>query len=794
MGLVLAVAVNGSWVPAVRAQASDQPRTTFGTLGLVEMPSARMEPDGTLSAGASYFQDTQRYYVNFQALPWLETSLRYSGLRNFEPALPDFFPVYWDRSFAVKARLFQESSWFPEVSVGIDDLIGTGVYSGEYLVASKRLGAFDATLGLGWGRLAGSAAFSNPFGALFHSFKTRSGLAIAGGTDFNVLFHGPNTGVFGGLVWHTPIDGLSLITEYSSDNYQLETKLGLPRPKSQINYGLSYQVSDSLSVNLNWLYGHMIGGSIAVQTDPTTPQYPVKIAPDLPLPHIRSDEQQRQALNLLLDQRNGGAPTTALSKLDRGHFVDRLFQTATYDDVEIRGQTLLLTADRSGEGCAELAPLVASFDGKIHDIVLNQGRRQERCAVPPLAVAERLAPASAAVNEEAIRAIKADAEKQDIGIEAIRLTGSQAIVYYVNRRYFAEDDALNRLILVLMQDAPPDVEQFRLHAMGQQEFDVLRAPMERAFSQQDSAELVGNAITMNRPALDNPVLAAADRQSFPRFSWSAYPQLRESFFDPKNPLALQLIGAAEASLELRRGLSLNGEVEANIFQNLPDRPSNSLLPHVRTDLPRYIHEGGTGIGLLDLDYQFRLSPDLFAAVRAGYLESMFAAAGGEVLWWPEASRWAIGADLYEAQKRNFDRLFGLQSYRVATGHVTVYYQSPWYDLNFQLRAGRYLAGDKGVTFQVSRRFSTGVEIGAFFTKTNVSATQFGEGSFDKGIVIRIPLDWALPASTQSEFQLDLRPVQRDGGQTLGGDATLYGRLMRSSGGEVLRHADTLVRP
>ena len=43
-------------------------------------------------------------------------------------------------------------------------------------------------------------------------------------------------------------------------------------------------------------------------------------------------------------------------------------------------------------------------------------------------------------------------------------------------------------------------------------------------------------------------------------------------------------------------------------------------------------------------------------------------------------------------------------------------------------------------FERRSRFSTGVEIGAFVTKTNVSAAQFGEGSFDKGIIIRIPLE------------------------------------------------------
>ena len=132
--------------------------------------------------------------------------------------------------------------------------------------------------------------------------------------------------------------------------------------------------------------------------------------------------------------------------------------------------------------------------------------------------------------------------------------------------------------------------------------------------------------------------------------------------------------------------------------------------------------------------------------------------------------------------------FGLQHYHVTTGHVSLYYDSPWYDLNFQLRAGQYLAGDRGVTFQVTRRFSTGVEIGAFMTKTNVSAAQFGEGSFDKGIIIRIPLGWVAPLETQSQIAMDLRPVQRDGGQTLGGDATLYEETRADQRGRIAASA------
>src|SRR5690242_10151979 len=69
------------------------PRTNMGAVGLIEMPSARMAPDGELSMGASYFQSNQRYNLGFQILPWLEGSFRYSGVQHFNAS----YPVYWDR-------------------------------------------------------------------------------------------------------------------------------------------------------------------------------------------------------------------------------------------------------------------------------------------------------------------------------------------------------------------------------------------------------------------------------------------------------------------------------------------------------------------------------------------------------------------------------------------------------------------------------------------------------------------------------------------------------------------------
>jgi hypothetical protein len=64
--------------------------------------------------------------------------------------------------------------------------------------------------------------------------------------------------------------------------------------------------------------------------------------------------------------------------------------------------------------------------------------------------------------------------------------------------------------------------------------------------------------------------------------------------------------------------------------------------------------------------------------------------------------------------------------------------------------------------------------------------KFGEGSFDKGIRIIIPTEWAVPFGTSTDYELDLRPIQRDGGQKLENDAILYGMTQTSSDSDLER--------
>jgi exopolysaccharide biosynthesis protein YbjH len=782
------------------------------------MPSARVAPDGELSAGASFFRNTQHYNLGFQVLPWLEASFRYSGLQHFDSN----YPVYYDRSFGLKARLWEESDLIPALALGLNDVVGTGIYGGEYLVASKRFGDFDTTLGIGWGRLGSASTISNPLAHVSSSFANRPDQftqSQAGATQFSTLFHGNTAGIFGGVVWHTPLNGLALIAESSSDAYAFEALRGSFRPKSQINYGFSYQASEGITLAGSYLYGTSFGGSIAFELDPSHDSYPQRLGEQRPAVIVRTAEERNAATARLLGLRDPQlAVRNRIGRMrasERNRFVDAVLDSGNFADIRFVGQSMLLmTTSPSQAICRDAAAAAARAALEISSVIVSSGpSRSLRCDVPhavqertlfqPISDQEPILTASAipaltidasAVDNwtddnTAIRKFRAASTKQSLNIQAIAFNESDAVVYYTNSHYFAETEAIERLTRLLMQYAPPRIERFRLiaTAFGQpvQEFNILRGPVEQLKSQEgeDVTVLSSSAASIQRPGFNHPILDKS--QKFPQFSWSAFPQFRQQLFDPNNPFGVQVVAAVAANIIVAPGLSLRGEAETSLFDTFnTSRVSDSVLPHVRTDFVNYFTRGKNGIDNLEASYNFRLRPDVFAVARIGYLESMFAGAGGEVLWRPEGARWALGVDAFEVYQRGFDRLLDLQKYHQFTGHISLYYASPWYDLNFQLRAGQYLAGDRGFTFQMTRRFSTGVEIGAFLTRTNVSAERFGEGSFDKGIFLRIPLSWIAPMETQNEIGMILRPVQRDGGQALAGDAILYEETRSTSEAEI----------
>lgn len=784
----LGVVLPALWFATAFAQTNPTNLNFYGSPGLLDMPGGHMSPDGAFNIWAAGTDFTQRYGFSFQATPWFEGSFRYIATRQLLG-----YPTYYDRSFGVRIRLQNETAGWPDIALGVSDIVGTGLESGEYVVASKHLGPFDATLGLGWGRLASAGGFENPFAVVASSFSSRPPPTAAGQFDVKDFFHGPHAAFFGGVAWATPLDRLTALVEYSSDAYSLESQQHVFTPAMQVNFGLSYQVTPALQVGAAWMYGRLPMLRIAGTLDPKTEPFDRRFGETPIAPHIRDAEELRRiarAKRLPLDP--------GVQSFDADGSTLIAFIKAVRLEQRDCGRHALLADVARENGFQEVA--ISSVGDPYGDVLIcsaGDGLRLIERRMALFTSSGDADPGTGAFAEARAHAIEF-AAKQGLKIEAIALHGDRVDVAFTNLRYRTEPEAYGRLARVLMATMPDNIDTFRIISLAEgmptRELVLPRSSLERTIEQSGGGREVLADVTTDQTSI-LPAQISEPVAKYPAFDWSLSPVYNQSLFDPDAPYLYQLLVGLRGGVNLTPQLRFEGEVQANIVSTFNQlRSSNSALPHVRSDQNLYYDKGRNGVAELQSSYETTLAPGVYALARGGILESMFAGGGGEILWRPETARWAFGATLYEVWQRGFDRLFDMQPYHVLTGHVSLYYESPWYNLDFRADAGRYLAGDEGGTLTVSRRFDTGVEIGVFATLTNVPFAKFGEGSFDKGFVIRIPLDFVTPLNSQSEFDVNLRPVTRDGGQMLQPEQVLYDETRRTSYGEFLSAVDRIPSP
>jgi len=361
-------------------------------------------------------------------------------------------------------------------------------------------------------------------------------------------------------------------------------------------------------------------------------------------------------------------------------------------------------------------------------------------------------------------------EAEGLTLIEVRTDASTTEVRYSNQRYGAAAVSVGRVARVMAGLLPDSVETFRIvpvvNDLPQAVVIFRRSDLEALEFSPDAPDAL-LAVTGFSGA--DPVLAGSARNEalFPSFNWSIGPYLTQRLFNPNEPLQVDAGVQLDLSYQPAPGWKIATQINQRLTGNIDQEASTntSVLEHVRTDAVLYSQGGSTALENLYVNRQWKLSQDVYARVSAGYLERMFGGVSAEVLWKPVASRLALGLEANYARQREFDDAFGFQDYSVATGHASVYYELP-NGLNAQVDVGRYLAGDVGATFALQREFDNGWRLGGFFTLTDVSAEEFGEGSFDKGITISIPTNWFLGRPDTRTRDLTLRPLLRDGGARL----------------------------
>lgn len=635
----------------------------YGTVGLIDTPTARMSSDGVLTATVSTQGRTNSYALTYQITPWLEGTFRYTGYNNFH---------YYDRNYEAKIRLWSEQDYIPQVAVGIRDLVGTGIFGSEYLVASKAFGNFDVSFGAGWGRLAGDGVISNPMKMLSSSFAVRekdtAGFGTTGVFQPGLFFSGDKIGFFGGISYELDSLPLSLMLEYNPDKYLFETRQTGIAPDSAWSAGVTWQAKPGVNLSLTRQQNDEWGISLVAWLDTKSPS------------RRRAKPLYKSSLI---------TPAAELPPM--------LNQDSWYD-------RLLYDVERSG-----LILVEASIDKKTEVANVVMG----------------------------------------------------------NRIYPMWNDALDQMIVLADLHIPKEVKLFRI-VVEEEGHQVHTVHIERPSRNPSrfSQNYKRKAIITKPETVDIPQHKTnfVQKKVFIDASLST----KFQFFDPDDPARYQIYGKIGVSIALPRNWAVRGNYGVDLDNTFDEitRDSNSELPHVRSDVAKYLSKGASGIDSLFLEKRGSLSSEFHYRLFGGVLEEMYSGFGGELLYQPYKSRLAFGVSANRVQQRDYDGSFKHLDYRVNTAFASAYWATPFNNFDVAIHAGQYLAGDTGASFEVRRTFANGWMIGMWGTLTDVSYKEFGEGSFDKGMFLRVPLDGLLRRNVRASYSTRIRPILRDGGARL----------------------------
>ena len=663
--------------PVALAQTNAGPairytQTNHGGVGLIQMPTARVNKAGSFSLN---YQDSEEYRfwsASLQLFPWLETTVRYSDVRTrLYSDDPGFSgdQTYKDKGIDVKLRLWQESEFLPDLAVGFRDFGGTGLFESEFIAASKRLGPFDLHLGIGWGYLGRQGNITNPFCQLKDSFCDRPGgySGLGGKIDYQRFFKGP-AALYGGIEYQTPWAPLRLKLEYDGNNYQ-QDNAGVLVQDSAINLAAVYSLNDSFDLNVNYQRGNTFGFGVNYKLD------------------------FNRLKQLKLDPTPLQIPATLAQSVD------------TLDKAKLN-----------------------------QDLYLNAGFIVDNYVL-----------------------------KDD----EIILKGRQIA-------YRDEDVAMNRIGRVLASHLPGQIKTYRIVIMAsdmpmvETVIDAEQFVSAARYSSPD-AEVKSSYVRRN------PQLGAeqwAVQRGERGFGFGADMFWIQTFGNPENFYMYQIGLMLSGAYQWNNQFSVQTTAKLNVLTNFDQfnfkvDAMDTGVPRVRTYVREYVTRSDLTMENLFAQWKDKLADDWYAAAYAGYLETMYGGVGGELLYKPLDSNLAIGLDINYVRQRSYEEEFAFFDYKALTGHLSFYYRPTWLDdTMITASVGQYLAKDKGVTVEFAKRFDSGIIVGAYAAITDMSAEQYGEGSFTKGFYLSIPFDVFSLKSATGRGRIPWIPIGRDGGQML----------------------------
>ena len=391
------------------------------------------------------------------------------------------------------------------------------------------------------------------------------------------------------------------------------------------------------------------------------------------------------------------------------------------------------------------------------------------------------------------RSLNKSLRDETIYIQSASLKKEEVSVSVGSSRFRSVPRVAGRSAAIVSALAPDDINKINIHVMNG-DFEVAtfilnREKFDAAKNFKGSASEILKRSNLESNSNTPLILNSSFNPTinFPEFSWTMSPALKHQIGGPEGFYLGQLFWKTDTSIKFRRNFSLYTSFGINLYDTFNNliNSSSSSIPHVRSDIQDYLSEGKNNLQRMQLEYMFSPYKDVYVRADFGLLEEMFGGLGGELLYRPFKKNYSLGFSLHRVKQRGYKQRFSFKEYETTTGHASLYYDLPM-GISAHASLGKYLAGDKGGTLDLSRRFHSGFTLGIFATQTSLSAEEFGEGSFDKGFYFSIPTSLFYSDFRTGNISFGLHPLTKDGGSFLIQHHSLFSILGDSNQDSILR--------
>lgn len=253
------------------------------------------------------------------------------------------------------------------------------------------------------------------------------------------------------------------------------------------------------------------------------------------------------------------------------------------------------------------------------------------------------------------------------------------------------------------------------------------------------------------------------------WDWGIKPSFQTLLNDPAGFFKYRLGALGWISVNPGRGTSIIAGLEGYILNNIYSA-NPPMTQAVRSDLWLYRKEK-LNMGMLMLEKIEKFPGEIYGRITTGYLELQYGGVDTEVMRPFLNGRLLMGLNTAYVKKREPTSVFSYKKNDYKSWYNTAFLKTrlniPELEGSLDIKAGRFLAGDKGMVLSVSK-FINGIILSIWysFTDTSLFTDKFNRGYHDKGIGIVLPLRLFKGSDSKTSYDFKFSPWTRDVAQDI----------------------------